>query len=365
MDAIKAAIAANPQQAISFAEFMQLALYHPTEGYYSQHVAIGKQGDFVTAPELSPLFAYGLAKQFCEIKQKINSPTSIIEFGAGNGTLAKQMLTHLNELDELPEYYHIIEVSGHLKAIQQQTIATLDPALQQRVRWHSTLPTEKINGMVIANEVLDAMPIHLINYQGNAWTEKKISFENNQFTWRSAPLSVELENYITHKFSDIDLSNLEQPYTTEVNLNYTPWIDSMSHLLNEGLCLLIDYGFSREEYYSSHRNKGTLMCHYQQKTHPDPFINIGKQDITAHVDFTTVAEAAVDLGFHVDGYSEQGHFLLSLDVLEKVETFEDKQAIKLLTLPHEMGALFKVIGLSKGESHEWQGFQFNDKRGRL
>lgn len=354
------------QQEISFTEFMQLALYDPKEGYYSSgQQKLGPQGDFITAPELTPLFGQTLAQQCQQIMAHLNTP-ALFEFGAGSGALCVAVLTHLEYLNCLPETYYILEVSADLRHRQQQLIKDKIPQLANRVHWLNQWPKEPFSGVVIANEVLDAMPVHRFLYQENELLESWISLnEQGHLTERFKPCQdPRLLNYINNK-----LLPLPSPYLTEVNLFIDDWVTNIYHMLNQGTVLLIDYGFPRHEYYHPDRNQGTLMCHYQHHAHPNPLLHPGEQDITAHVDFTHVAEAGQQAGFHVAGYTNQASFLLANGLLSLTNTldneqelFRAKQAIKQLTQPSEMGELFKVIALTKNMEIDLTGFMLHDKR---
>ena len=368
---LQSAIACAPDQILPFPEFMHKALYDPLEGYYSQSVHIGAQGDFVTSPELGPFLAYALANQFIEVRDALDQNGSILEFGAGTARLAYDLLSCLDAKNCLPERYFILEVSGHLRQLQMQQLQALPQHLYDRVLWCETMPNLK--GMVIANEVLDAMPVHKVRYHANSQRDLKweclgVTFSKAQgFYW--APCSKmpatlrkaceALRPYLQGLAPDT------LQYDTEVNLNFEPWLRSVSEHIEKGLVLLIDYGFPRREYYHPSRYQGTLMSHRAQRCHAEVLSNVGEQDITAHVDFTAVAEAALSAEFCVDGYTHQAAFLLSLDSLDKVTTQADRNALKLLTLPHEMGELFKVMGLSRDLSKAWAGFRYCDHRGKL
>lgn len=354
------------QQVLPFVEFMQLALYAPGAGYYSAGLQkLGRQGDFITAPELSPLFGKTLANQCQQIMIALDSP-SILEFGAGTGALCVAVLEQLEALNCLPETYYILEVSGDLRHRQAQLIEQKIPHLADRVSWLDSWPETPFNGVVLANEVLDAMPVHRFMQTEQGILESYITLdEHQQLEEVFKPCeNPRLLDYINNRL------NLEtQPYLSEVNLFIDAWIANIYQILSQGVVLLIDYGFPRHEYYHPDRQQGTLMCHYQHHSHPDPLVNPGEQDITAHVDFTHVAEAAQQAGFHVAGYTNQASFLLANGLLSLVnmqdnelEQLKAKQAIKQLTQPSEMGELFKVIALNKNMEIDLTGFQLLDKR---
>ncbi|MFA6302921.1 MAG: SAM-dependent methyltransferase [Legionella sp.] len=353
------------KSSITFAEFMQKALYDPKDGYYSSGLLkLGPDGDFTTAPELTPLFGKTLANQCQQIMQHVPNP-SLFEFGAGTGKLCVSLLKHLHELQCLPEHYYILEVSANLRHRQQELIQESIPDLANRVIWLDTWPQEPFNGVVIANEVLDAMPVHRFLKTDDGVLESTIALdEHNELIERfQACTNQRLLDYINQ------LALESVPYLSEVNLFINDWIEGIYSMLQQGAVLLIDYGFPRHEYYHADRNQGTLMCHYQHRAHTNFLLHPGEQDITAHVDFTHVAEAALSAGFHVAGYTNQASFLLSNGLLSLVneldsqtEQFRATQAIKQLTQPSEMGELFKVIALTKNLDIDLNGFILHDKR---
>ena len=356
----------NQGQAIPFAEFMHLALYTPEHGYYSSCLPkLGKQGDFITAPELSPLFGKTLANQCRQVFNMLDSPV-LFEFGAGTGALCVALLEQLEVLGSLPEHYYILEVSAHLRHRQNELVQQKIPHLLPRITWLDQWPDTPFNGVVLANEVLDAMPVHRFMKTDQGIMESYVAFnEQNQLVEVFKPCQNQrLLEYINQR---LVISSV--PYLSEVNLFIDDWVLKNYHMLNQGVVFLIDYGFPRQEYYHPDRNQGTLMCHYQHRSHPNPLMHPGEQDITAHVDFTHVAEAAQQAGFHVAGYTNQASFLLANDLLGLLgdldnnrEQINAKQVIKQLTHPSEMGELFKVIALSKKINSALNGFQLQDKR---
>lgn len=354
------------QHELPFVDFMQLALYAPDEGYYSSGLQkLGKQGDFITAPELTPLFGKTLANQCKQILSTLPSPI-LFEFGAGTGILCVDILSHLAETDCLPESYCILEVSANLRHRQQELIQQKIPHLAHKVQWLERWPETPFNGVIIANEVLDAMPIHRFIQTDSGIMESYVTLnEHNQLTEIFKPS--QNQRLLTYIQDHLRLQNL--PYLSEANLFLDDWLLNIYRMINQGAVLLIDYGFPRHEYYHPDRNQGTLMCHYRHHSHPSPLLNPGEQDITAHVDFTHVAEAGQHAGFHIAGYTNQASFLLANGLLSLVDTieteheqFQAKQAIKQLTQPSEMGELFKVIALTKNVEVDMNGFQLQDKR---
>jgi SAM-dependent MidA family methyltransferase len=351
---------ATADGAISFARFMELALYAPGLGYYSagSH-KLGRQGDFITAPEISPLFAKCIAKQCQQIFSELDRG-DILEIGAGSGKLACDLL------QELAQYF-ILEISADLRAKQQDLLQQTCPNLCKRVQWLDTLPASHFQGVIVANEVMDALPVHIFQIDNQAIKERCVTIENDQLAWQ---LTTPTTPALTNQVNIIqELHPLENGYTSEINLLLAPWIKSISGILKKGVMLLFDYGYGRKEYYHPERNTGTLMCYYQHRRHENPFELVGLQDITAHVDFTQVVESAMDADLDLAGYTTQAAFLLACgitefatDDLNAVEQYQQGQAIKLLTLPSQMGEAIKVMGLSKDFDTSLLGFSLYDRR---
>lgn len=344
--AIRKHIAANGGH-ISFAEYMHDALYTPGLGYYSAGtMKFGKDGDFITAPEITPLFGRCLAR-YCQQAAEPLAEFNILEFGAGSGQLAVDILSHC---DHLPAHYYILEVSADLRVRQQQKIRDCLPTLFERVVWLDALPAQPIDAIVIANEVLDAMPVERFRvHQGQ--------IEQSQVIWQDGLREVfhPCENKaLLDAVASLPITRDMENYTSEVNLFIPPWLQSISAALRAGHVLLIDYGFDRATYYHPQRHQGTLQCHYRHHHHSDALWYPGLQDITAHVDFTAVEQAAQYSNFESVGFSSQAEFLLAFGLAEFAtqansdrERFSQSHAIKLLTLPSEMGELFKVMALQK------------------
>ncbi|HAT8586416.1 TPA: SAM-dependent methyltransferase [Legionella pneumophila] len=357
------------QKEIPFIDFMQQALYAPYEGYYTSGLQkLGKQGDFITAPELTSLYGKTLANQFQQILPLLDSPV-LFEFGAGTGKLCIDTLTHLEQLQCLPESYCILEVSANLRHRQQELIEQKIPQLAGLIRWLDKWPNIPFNGVIIANEVLDAMPVYRFMQSETEILESYVTLDAQD---QLAEIFKPTQNQRLLAYIKNRLPPLDYPYLTEANLFLDDWLLNCSHMLKKGALFIIDYGFPRHEYYHPDRNQGTLMCHYQHYSHPNPLLNPGEQDITAHVDFTHVAEAGHQAGFHIAGYTNQASFLLANGLLSLIHTLDDeqelfaaKQAIKQLTQPSEMGELFKVIALTKDLEIDLNGFLINDKRVNL
>ena len=349
---------------LSFARFMEMALYEPRLGYYrAGWPTFGKNGDFITAPEISSLFGCCVARQ-CEQVLREFKQASIIELGAGSGALSVQILTELEKRHCLPAHYYILELSAQFQQRQRDTLKKMVPHLFSKVEWLSTLTPALCDGIVIANEVLDAMPVHQFRIENQRILECVVTCdEKKKLFIRSA---ISNTSFFIEKIKALQLEHIEG-YTSEINLWLEPWLRTIAQAIKRGCLLFIDYGFPQHEYYLSQRYMGTLMCHYKHHAHADPLILLGVQDITAHVDFTAVANAANSLGLTVAGFTHQAAFLLNCGLLDEINSnqndrirFQQVQAIKQLTLPHEMGELFKVIALTKGDMPALLGFsQFN------
>jgi len=351
---------------IGFSRFMEMALYAPGLGYYSAGMQkFGSGGDFVTAPEISSLFGHTLARQVAQVVRA--SDGDIMELGAGTGRLAVQLLAELQRINALPGRYFILEVSAHLRAVQQETVLReLPEALVSRVEWLEALP-EGFAGCMLGNEVLDALPVHLVVQREDGLYERGVGIEGEAFVWRERPARGALADAAC-------ALALPYEYVTEICLAAPALIASLADRLRHGALVLIDYGFPRREYYHPQRSGGTLMCHYRHHAHGDPFRYPGLQDITAHIDFTSIAEAGVAHGLQVSGFVSQAQFLINsgiTDVLAQVSPGDAAAYLPLaaeaqkLISPAEMGELFKVIALSKGLSEPLLGFARGDKRHTL
>ncbi len=355
--------------ALPFQHVMQQLLYAPGMGYYSAGLAkLGAAGDFVTAPEMSPLFSQTLAHSLVTVLSQRQQ--NVLELGAGRGLMAADMLRYWQQQHCLPEHYFILDVSADLRAVQQQTLRERVPDCIDRVRWLDTWPSE-FDGVVIGNEVLDAMPFTLFEIDHGAIVERAVTLaDNDTFAWTNIDASAALQQWFAQLPEDIRAA-LQDGYQGEVLLSLPQWMQALSASMKQGHVLLIDYGFPQHELYLAERSQGTLMCHYRHTAHPDPLTLIGLQDITCHVDFSAVAETAFNAGFAIDGYTSQGGFLQEVGILtlarsDDVATqFRHAQQLKRLLLPSEMGELFKVIALSKNASAAISGFALNDRRHRL
>lgn len=359
--------------AIGFDEYMDAVLYAPGLGYYSAGSRkFGADGDFVTAPEISPLFSQCLAYQCAQVLTELGKG-SILELGAGTGVMARDLLLELEKLDLLPEHYFILEVSADLKQRQQQLLKKSIPHLFQRISWLDALPETSFDGLILANEILDALAVKRFKKVSGQFKEMKVGFDDGALIWLEADVD---------KHFSTSLSQLEQAlpeafpdeYVSEININTKQWLSGLETVLRSGVLLFIDYGYSKQEYYHPSRNDGTLLCHYRHHVHADPFFYPGLQDITTSVNFTDVAESAHSLGLHVSGYTNQAYFLFAcglekligdITMLDTQSHTEVIQQVKKLTLPEEMGERFKVIALTKGFNQSLIGFSVMDQRARL
>ena len=348
---------------ISFARFMELALYADGLGYYAGgSVKLGKEGDFTTAPEITPLFGTTLAKFAADLAG--DTPIRILEFGAGSGKLARDVIAALDEFGQPAVDYAIVELSSQLRGRQQSLLAN-----HSAVRWLDTPPLA-FSGLVLCNEVLDAMPVQLVVKTAGNWRERGVSWQDDTFIFSDRIC----DPLITLQIPDADL--LPDGYVTEVHPVQDAFIRTLGDMLkvgDGGAALLLDYGFPAREYYLAQRNQGTLMCHYRHHAHPDPFFYVGLQDITAHVDFTAIARAAIDSGLSVMGYMNQAAFLLGAglpELMQKISPddvarwFPLTNAVQKLTSPAEMGELFKVLILGAGLTLP-QPFAMQDRSYRL
>lgn len=362
---IRAEIAASGGW-IPFTRYMEMALYAPGLGYYSGGAhKFGPAGDFITAPELTPLFGQALASQVVDILAA--SAPQLIEVGAGTGLLAADLLAALENLGQLPEHYAILEVSGELRARQFDTLARQVPHLASRVKWLDDLPAS-FSGAVVANEVLDVMPVHLVVATANGLAERGVaeSAEGN-LGWSDRPLG----EAIAAAASALDLPRpIHGEYLTELNLAGAAWMAEWAARLQHGAMLLIDYGYPRAEYYLPHRASGTLQCYYRHRAHNEPLLWPGLNDITSFVDFTSMADAAFDAGLEVYGYTSQAQFLFNCGLLEHLarrgpeesaDYIRAARAAQRLTTPQEMGELFKVLAVGRGMARPLRGFTRGDR----
>jgi SAM-dependent MidA family methyltransferase len=340
---------------------MELALYAPGLGYYvAGATKLGSDGDFVTAPELSPLFGRTLARQIAELLERTGGDA--LELGAGSGMMAADVLGELHNIDCLPRRYLILETSPQLAQHQRETLQRRQPALMGRLEWISAVP-ETFDGAIVANEVLDALPVHLVAWRQNGTFERGVGWKDG-FVWSERPLPPGA------LYDTAQAIGAQAGYVSEISLLAPALVSTLSAALHKGAILLIDYGFGRREYYHPQRTRGTLMCHYRHRTHDDPFFLPGLQDLTAHVDFTAIAEAGIDSGLTLLGYTTQAQFLVNCGITGLLEQHShDAPAARIaltggaqkLLSPAEMGELFKVITLGRGIDGPLLGFASGDK----
>ncbi len=361
--------------AIPFRRYMEMALYEPGLGYYTAAggARLGESGDFVTAPEISPLFGRCLARQCASVLAETGG--DVFEAGPGSGALAAEVLAELAALDALPEAYHLLEPSTELRQQQHQRIRARVPELVERCQWHTDWPPA-FDGVALANEVLDAMPIEgfAVADDGRVLRRHTIATPDAGFddAWYPAP------DWLARAVRSIEAdagSALPPGYRSEINPYLGGWFESLAGCLNCGAAIVIDYGYVRSEYYLAERSMGTLVCTRAHRAHGDPYDWPGLTDITAFVDFTAVAEAATGAGLELEGFSPQAHFLIGcgLDAVaadlmaatDERARLAISQQIKQLTLPGEMGERFNAIGFSRGLTRALEAFAAQDLSRRL
>lgn len=349
--------------AIPFDRYMELALYAPGLGYYvSGAHKFGKGGDFVTAPEISPYFGRCLAHQCHQLFEQTDTQ-NILEFGAGTGVMAAQILAELERLQpDQPVLYQILELSPELQQRQRQTLQQQISHLADRVEWVTEVP-EGYAGMVLANEVLDAMPVHVFRRNEQTVEEQHVALQEGKLILQWKLARTEFHQAVSA--IEKDMGELQPGYVSEVNLRLAPWLQMLGERLARAVVLLIDYGYTRQEYYHPQRSMGTLICHYRHQVHEDVLLRPGLQDITASVDFTAVAEAGEKAGLQPMGFNSQTNFLLGCGLEDLLSGLDPEnveqhmlamQGVKQLILPTAMGERFKVIALGKGVGVELCGF---------
>lgn len=355
---------------IPFERYMDLVLYAPGMGYYSSGATkLGSAGDFVTAPELSALFGRTLARQLWQVMESIES-CDVLEFGAGSGRLAVDMLLELEQAGRLPGKYFIVEVSAELRQRQQMLFSRKIAHLLSRIEWLDRLP-DRFTGIVLANEVLDAMPVHLVVWRDGEILERGVAWCDDRFVWRDRPVQGEELHTAADRLSPLVNPDGAAPfhYVSEINLAAAGFMRSLNALLQRGAVLLIDYGFGEREYYHPQRNQGTLMCHYRHHAHDDPFFLPGLQDITSHVNFSAIAQAALENELELLGYTTQAHFLINCGIVDQLARTSAadpsgylplSNQLQKLVSPAEMGELFKVIAFGKAYDHPLDGFYTGD-----
>ena len=339
---------------LPFDEFMALALYAPGWGYYSGDLrkfgAMPQSGsDFVTAPELSPHFGRALARQLAQALQATGTE-QVWEFGAGSGALAEQVLRYLDQAGVPLQRYHIVDLSGSLRARQQARLS----AWGERVSWVSELPL-RMQGVVVGNEVLDAMPVKLLARVAGVWCERGVVLHQDALALAERPTALR---------PPVEVAGAHD-YITEIHLQGEGFVRTLADRLTRGAAFFIDYGFPEHEYFHPQRHMGTVMCHRAHQADADPLVDVGLKDITAHVNFTGLAMAGQDAGLQVLGYTSQGRFLLNCGLLEGVDDapLAERALLQKLVHEHEMGELFKVIGFAANNADQpysgWQAMGFD------
>jgi SAM-dependent MidA family methyltransferase len=372
---VRAAIGARIAAAggwLPFDAYMQCALYEPGLGYYSAGARkLGAGGDFTTAPEMSALFGRCLARHCVQVLNDC-SGGDVLEIGAGSGRLAFDVLRGMQELGTLPARYLIVEVSADLRERQRSLLLTLPAELAARVQWLDAPPADAWQGAMLANEVLDALPVQCFVWRQQQVLERGVARDAaGAFLWQERPAAASFSDEAQRMQSE---AGVEWPdgYQSELCLRAAPWLNEITHTMQRGVALFIDYGLPRRDYYAARRSTGTLRCHHRQLAHEDPFAHPGLEDITAWVDFTRVAEAADAAGFDVLGFATQAALLLGLGIESEVAAAtDDTSRIRLagearrLLMPAEMGENFKAIALGRGFAAPLAGFAHQDLRRHL
>jgi SAM-dependent MidA family methyltransferase len=357
---------------LSFERFMDLALYAPLVGYYSGGAQkFGAGGDFTTAPEISRLFGACVAVQCAEILERFNA-TSILEIGAGSGRLAADVLGRLESLRKLPRRYWILEISAELRERQREHIARHQPQLLERVQWLEQPPEEPFDGVILANEVLDALPVARFRWHADAVEELGVQVVDGRLvpSWRPAGAAMADDcRRLSRAGGDWD-----DGYVSEYCPRLVAWTQAVTRALRSGAALWFDYGLPRAQYYLPERHDGTLLCHFRHRAHNDPFQWVGLQDITAWVDFTRLAEASRECGFQLAGFTTQAHFLAGTGIDTEMQFIAENDAhqfaqlanqARQLLLPGEMGERFKAMAWLRGIDGPLRGFELNDLRHTL
>lgn len=360
---------------LPFSRYMELALYAPGLGYYAAGSRkLGADGDFITAPEISPLFGRCLARQCAQVLQ-ILGEGDILEFGAGTGRMAAEILLTLDRLGTLPGAYHILEPSPDLRERQRSQLSALPLELRGRVRWLDSLPEAgSFRGVMLGNEVLDAMPVRVFRWTGEAVMERGIAMEQGRgLCWQDRPADPGLSDQVRALHASVG-NGWRPGHVSELNPGLDAWMRSVSASLSAGLLMLIDYGYPRHEYYSAERYMGTLIAHYRHRVLEEPLYWPGLLDITANVDFTALAEAADAQGLDLLAYTSQSWFLMSTGLEQEFAACDPKSVrdqmelarqVRMLTLPGEMGERFQVMLLGRGLNQPLLGANGRDLRHRL
>ena len=338
---------------ISFEEFIDFVMYKPGLGYYSAGAEkIGHSGDFTTAPEISKLFGMALANQMTPILDHYQSP-SIIEIGAGTGKLAFDIMTQLNDYQVNFDRYYILELSADLKQRQQSMLSHLPTKTLNKIVWLDSIPMDSIDGVIIANEVIDALPFTRFKTQNGQVYELGISVEDNQLIEQPRLADEILSNTVDSIAKEIGMT-FQDGYTSEIRINFGSWFRTIESMLSSGSIFFVDYGYARQEYYDEERTNGSMICHYRNVAHEDPLSNLGIQDISASVDFSQLADVALQRNIEVGFFTSQADFLINAEILGVIESVIDEglkmrltQEVKQLLLPNQMGEVFKCMLLNK------------------
>ena len=338
---------------ISFEEFIDFVMYKPGLGYYSAGAEkIGHSGDFTTAPEISKLFGMALANQMTPILDHYQSP-SIIEIGAGTGKLAFDIMTQLNDYQVNFDRYYILELSADLKQRQQSLLSHLPAKTLNKIVWLDSIPMDSIDGVIIANEVIDALPFTRFKTQNGQVYELGISVEDNQLIEQPRLADEMLSNTVDSIAKEIGMT-FQDGYTSEIRINFGSWFRTIESMLSSGSIFFVDYGYARQEYYDEERTNGSMICHYRNVAHEDPLSNLGIQDISASVDFSQLADVALQRNIEVGFFTSQADFLINAEILGVIESVIDEglkmrltQEVKQLLLPNQMGEVFKCMLLNK------------------
>jgi len=351
--------------SIGFDEYMNLALYQPGLGYYSSGNQIfGAKGDFVTAPQISSLFSKCLASQCRQILEDYKEP-SILEIGAGDGTMARDLLLNLEKHNSIPDKYYILEISSDLKLRQKQLLKQSIPQYIDNIIWLNSLPPQSplcselnnFEGLVLVNEVLDALPVRRFKKESNSFKEQKVTFYKKNFCWVDTDADCELIDNLTRLEKKL-LIPLPENYYSETNIDLKFWLMQIKRVMKSGVILLSDYGYTMKDYYHNEKSDGNLLCHYRHYAHNDPFFYPGLQDITASVNFTAVAQYAEEIGLNINGYTNQTYFLFGcglenlvpdMNLLDIKSQTKVSQELRILTMPDEMGERFKFMALSTSD----------------
>ena len=366
---------------IDFSEYMEMALYSPGLGYYSAGTQkFGAAGDFVTAPEVSRLFSRCIARVVAEVFEADASGV-VLELGAGSGRMAAEIIRSLEKSGSRLDRYLILEVSGDLRERQRQTICDIIPDWASRVEWLDALPQQPIDGLILANEVVDALPVTRFLIEGDAASatgrdrvqSSGVGIDRGTFCWQTAPAKDHLVQTVEKIERELGVP-FPDGYCSEVIPGLQALMNALAGAMNRGLMLFIDYGLPRSELFHRDRRQGTLTCHYRHRAHADPFLYPGLQDITAWVDFTAVAEAGKNAGLDVAGYTTQAHFLIGAGLEQEFNATNSRgfrqqaelsNEMQMLTMPGQMGERFKVIGLTCGSDFVPTAFRYRDLRHHL